>query len=210
MSMLRTAVISTGVANTASIMTALERAACEPVLATHATALDDVGALVLPGVGAFGPAMESLHEMGLVEPLRQWIDDGRPFLAVCLGMQLLAHTSAESPEATGLRVIDATIESLPSAVRVPHMGWNQVSAENQCVLIRTGPAYFANSFCLSSAPNGWRVAWTNHGTPFVSALQRGKQLACQFHPELSGRFGAALLTRWVDVACTTRQEASAC
>src|SRR2546422_7563180 len=122
----------------------------------------------------------------------------RSLLGVCLGMQMLCEASEEAPGVAGLGVIPGTCRRVPDDVRVPHLGWNGVTAAGDG-LVATGVAAFANSYALREAPPGWVPAWTTHGARFVAALQRDDErlLACQFHPELSGAYGAALLERWL-------------
>lgn len=195
------AVIDTGSANTRSVETALRRVGLEP---RPLDGPDDVLAadrVLLPGVGAFGAAMEQLQRQELVEPLRERLRAGWPTLAVCIGLQLLARASEEQPGAEGLGVLDATVGRFDGTVRVPHMGWNRVEA---AAGIDAGHAYFANSYRVPGdavAPlerDGWSVATCDYAGPFVAAVARDGVLACQFHPELSGRWGLDLLTRWVE------------
>jgi len=115
-------------------------------------------------------------------------------------MQLLCEGSEETPGIAGLGVIAGACRRLPDHVRVPHLGWNAVTAVSQAGLVDSGVAAFANSYALPEAPPGWTPAWTTHGVRFVAALERGRTLACQFHPELSGAYGAALLERWLSGA----------
>jgi glutamine amidotransferase len=187
-------IISTGTANIASVAAALRRLGAVPVIVSTAEAAVDVERLVLPGVGAFGPAAASLAATGLDQVVREHVTRGRPLLAICLGMQLLADGSEEAPDSTGLGLIGGVVKRFPHNVRVPQLGWNRVEWRdgNQA----DGYGYFANSYCLRRAPEGWSEATTTHGAPFVSALRREAQLACQFHPELSGAYGARLLNDW--------------
>src|SRR5213594_132948 len=113
-------------------------------------------------------------------------------------MQMLCEASEEAPGVPGLGVIPGICRCLPSDVRVPHLGWNAVTAAGEG-LVATGVAAFANSYALREAPAGWVPAWTTHGVRFVAALEKSGErlLACQFHPELSGAYGAALLERWL-------------
>ena len=187
-------IVSTGTANIASVAAALRRLGADPVVAQRPEAVRRADRLVLPGVGSFGAAMATLASDGVGDAVREYVLDGRPFLAICLGMQLLAESSEESPSVRGLGVIPGAVLRLPAGVRVPQLGWNSVSwADNA---LPSGDAYFANSYCLDSAPSGWCSATSVHGLPFVSAMQRDAQLACQFHPELSGQYGARLLQQW--------------
>ena len=188
-------VIDTGTANLASILAGLRRVGGHPVATTDRSMIIAARRLVLPGVGAFGDGMARLRELDLVDSLRQRVADGLPLLAVCLGLQLLCESSEESPGVAGLGVIPAAVTRFTGNVRVPQIGFNRV--EEGCPMIQPGYAYFANSFCLEQAPTTWNTALSDHGGAFVAALQRGPVLACQFHPELSGRWGMALLSRWL-------------
>ena len=192
-------VVATGTANVASVLAGLRRAGGEPRLTEDPRELEQARAVVLPGVGTLGAAMAALSLRGLDEVLARRVRDGRATLAVCLGLQLLCAGSDESPGTAGLGVIDDRIERLPDGVRVPHMGWNRVTpaAASADAIVQPGYAYFANSYRLASAPAGWRATLVEYGGPWVAALERGAVLACQFHPELSGDWGTALLSRWI-------------
>ncbi len=190
-------IVSTGTANLASVMAGLRRADAEPRICRDPDVAERADRLVLPGVGAFAPAMSQLSERGFSEVLRRRIEAGRPTLAVCLGLQVLCRASEENPGVAGLGLIEGDITRFPETVRVPQLGWNQVEPEEGCRLLKSGYAYFANSFRLADKPQGWNVAFTDHAGPFVAALERGPVLACQFHPELSGPWGLELLKRWL-------------
>lgn len=192
-------IVSTGVANTASVIAGLRRAGAEPRLTRDPDAVANAPRVVLPGVGAFAAGMDQLDAEGLSEPLRARIEAGRPTLAVCLGLQLLCRHSEESPGRQGLGIIDAHVRRFPDTVRVPQMGWNEVTPQSDCALLEPGHAYFANSYRLSEIPPGWRGALTQHAGPCVAAMERGAVLACQFHPELSGHWGTALMRRWLSL-----------
>ncbi|MCR9243877.1 MAG: imidazole glycerol phosphate synthase subunit HisH [bacterium] len=195
-------IVPTGIANVASVEAAFRRLGANPRLCDDKAAIASAAAVVLPGVGTFGAGMQRLSELDLVAPLRDRIRAGFPTLAICLGLQLLARGSAESPGVTGLGILDATITRLPATVRVPQLGWNHVEP-NGTGALEAGLAVFANTYCLESAPLGWTAATTNYGTRFVSALARGAVLACQFHPEISGDYGQRLLGRWLETALET-------
>jgi len=191
-------VVPTGTANMASILAGLERAGARPEITTDPDRILSGDRLVLPGVGALGAAMSRLKENGLVDALRERLQEGRPTLAVCVGLQILCESSSESPGVDGLGVVSGRIERFDRSVRVPQMGWNRVETGEGCRLIEDGYAYFANSYRLVGSPAGFCAAFSDHGGRFVAALERGGVLACQFHPELSGRWGLALIGRWLD------------
>jgi glutamine amidotransferase len=193
----RVTVVRTGAANLASVVAAFQRLGCEVDLTTDPEAVTPAERLVLPGVGAFGTVAPSLTDSGLAEPLAERFAGERPSLAVCLGLQLLAEASDEAPDARGLGVVPGRVSRFDGGQRVPQLGWNRVSADADCRLLTDGAAYFANSFKLDMIPEGWSGAMGDHGGPFVAALERGPVLACQFHPELSGAWGMALLERWL-------------
>ena len=190
-------IVDSGVANLASIAGALRRLGATAVVSADPAVVREAERLVLPGVGAFGAGMAALRGRGLDAVIPELASRGTPILGICLGMQLLCEASEESPESRGLGVIAGTCRRLPPNVRIPHLGWNQVSVESGARFVSDGVAAFANSYALREGPDGWSAAWTTHGVPFVAALERGRMLACQFHPELSGGYGAALLERWL-------------
>ncbi len=190
------AVIDSGVANLASVRSAFGALGVENAVTQEPDVVGAATHVVLPGVGRFDAAMATLREHGLDQAVRDVHAAGTPLLAVCMGMQLLGEASGESPGVRGLGIAGGTYERLPSSVRVPHLGWNRVEAAS-CSPLPSGVAAFANSYCLTEPPRGWSAAWTTHGIPFVSALARGRTLACQFHPELSGDFGMRLLGAWL-------------
>jgi imidazole glycerol phosphate synthase glutamine amidotransferase subunit len=208
--------VSTGLANVASVRAAfarlgvLVREAQTPAEVLHARAV------VLPGVGAFGPAMHALHEQGMGEAIAQRVRAQQPLLAICLGLQVLCEASEESPGVRGLGVVPGVVRRLREdassqpACRVPHMGWNEVVCDGRSAgIVRSGAMYFANSFAVASIPSGWQGTIATHADPFVASIERGPIVACQFHPELSGECGAQLLARWCERALRS-VEASTC
>ena len=192
------AVVRTGTANLASVLAGLRRAGSEPYLTDSAEDILSAPRLILPGVGAFAAAMEALRENKLVDPLMQRIDEDKPTMTICLGLQLLAKSSEESPGEAGFGIVDAAVKRFPTTVRVPQLGWNKITPVGTCKVLKEGYVYFANSYRLEEVPQGWSGAMSDHAGPFVAALEKGNLVACQFHPELSGEFGASLLERWVE------------
>jgi imidazole glycerol phosphate synthase glutamine amidotransferase subunit len=194
-------IVRTGTANLASVAAAIERAGWQPQLVSRPQEIETAEWVVLPGVGTLAAAMTRLKDDGLRDPLLQRLQSGRATLAICLGLQLLAESSEESPHEPGLGILRAKVRRFPATVRVPQLGWNIVQAqaeERQTAWLSPGYAYFANSYCLDSHPGeGWSVAWSHHGIKFIAAVARGRVLACQFHPELSGPWGHELLQWWL-------------
>ncbi len=193
------AILKTGTANLASVFAACERLGATPTLVCGAQDVAQARHLIVPGVGAFGPCMQALERMHLVEALRARLQDAdQPTLAVCMGLQLLCQSSDESPGVRGVGAVHGVVRRFGGDVRVPQLGWNNVRPQGGCQLLVPGMAYFAHSYRLADVPAGWHGALTDHGGLFVSALERGPVLLCQFHPELSGDYGAALLGRWLE------------
>jgi imidazole glycerol-phosphate synthase subunit HisH len=190
-------VVPTGTANIASVLAAFRRLGTEPRVARDPSTVEDSERVVVPGVGSFGAAMSELDRLELRDTLRRRLDDGRPTLAICVGMQLLATASEENLGIQGLGQLTSQVERFPDTVRVPQLGWNRVMVGPGCRFVRDGWAYFANSFRFRDVPDGWAAAITDHGGEFVAALERGDVLACQFHPELSGLWGSNILGRWL-------------
>ena len=190
------AIVDSGVANLASVRSALAALCVDGVVTREPDVVRAATHVVLPGVGRFEAGIESLRARALDRAVLDVREAGTPLLAICLGMQMLGEGSDESPGIPGLGIFPGQFTRLPSSVRVPHLGWNRVNADASSTL-PCGMAAFANSYCLTEAPAGWSAAWTTHGLRFVSALSRGRTLACQFHPELSGEFGMELLRAWL-------------
>lgn len=197
-------IVRTGSANLASVAAAIERVGATPIITSDPADIFLAERLVLPGVGSFGAAMSELTQRGLVSVLRERLSIGRSTLGICLGLQLLARGSEESPGVTGLSVIDAVVRRLPTApgLRVPQMGWNLTEPRHSCRTLAGGYAYFANSYALPEIPRGWRGSTFAHGESNpVAAIEQGDGdrlvVATQFHPELSARWGLDLIRRWV-------------
>lgn len=191
-------VIPTGTANTASVLAAFRRLGANPVIATDPTEVARSDRVVLPGVGSYGAAMAEVDRVGMREAMQQRLTEGRPTLAICVGMQLLAASGDENADAMGLGLFEGHVTRFPETVRVPQLGWNEVRAGPGCRFVSDGWAYFANSYRIDATPDGWSAATTDHGGKFVSALERGDLLACQFHPELSGVWGSGILAAWLE------------
>jgi imidazole glycerol phosphate synthase glutamine amidotransferase subunit len=205
----RAVVVDHGAGNLVSIGQALVAVGAEARLATSPAELEPADLLVLPGVGAAAPAMARLNERDLAGPIRRWIEADRPFLGICLGLQLLFDGSDEDGAST-LRVVPGRAILLEQAPTLPHIGWNQVVRRREHPLfdgIADGADfYFVHSFAGRPAPTAseWILAETSHGGPFVSAVARGNRLGVQFHPERSGPDGLRLLANVVALAAASR------
>lgn len=201
----RIAVVDYGAGNLVSIDQALTQVGASATVARDAAGLADADALLVPGVGAAAPAMERLARRGLIDPIRDWIAADRPFLGVCLGLQLLFEGSDEDGAAT-LGVLPGRTVRLVDAPTLPHIGWNQVVRRREHPLFAGiddgADFYFVHSYAgAPPAGHGDAVvlATTEHGRSFVSAVARGALLGVQFHPERSGRDGLRLLANFVGI-----------
>lgn len=213
--MTRIAVVDYGAGNLVSIDQALRDAGAEVVVARRPAELEGVAGLVVPGVGAAGPAMARLARHGLVDPIRAWAQDDRPFLGICLGMQLLFEASDEDG-AVSLGVLAGRTELLREAPRLPHIGWNAVRRTREHPLfagiVADAPFYFVHSFAprpTGPAADAVTLATTEHGETFVSAVARGALAGVQFHPERSAADGLRLLANFVALAAADAVPAAA-
>jgi imidazole glycerol phosphate synthase glutamine amidotransferase subunit len=198
----RIAVVDYGAGNLVSIEQALTSVGAAVTVATDRDGLRDADAIVVPGVGAAAPAMARLERGGLVAPIRDWVASDRPFLGICLGLQLLFDGSDEDAAST-LGVLSGRTSRLQDAPTLPHIGWNQVVRTREHPVfdgIDDGAdLYFVHSFAGVPAAGSDEVvlARTEHGRPFVSAVARGRLVGVQFHPERSGTDGLRLLANFV-------------
>ncbi|WP_277980714.1 imidazole glycerol phosphate synthase subunit HisH [Sphingomonas phyllosphaerae] len=186
--------------NLHSVANALRAAGCADLVVTaDPDAVARADRIVLPGVGAFGACAAALRAVdGLVPALeRRVLEQGAPFLGICVGMQLLATAGEELGRHAGLGWIDGTVRRIDVAgtdAKVPHMGWNDVVPQAEHVLIVPGEAYFLHSYAFDGAHV---VATTDHAGPVTAAVARDTVVGVQFHPEKSQRYGLALLERFL-------------
>ncbi|PYM49144.1 MAG: imidazole glycerol phosphate synthase subunit HisH [Candidatus Rokuibacteriota bacterium] len=191
------AVIDYGRGNLGSVENALERLGMRAVVTQDPRVVEDARALVLPGDGAFHDAMSNLQSLGLLEPLKAALDEGRPFLGICLGYQLLFTESEEFGQGKGLDVIPGTVRRFPGGLKVPHMGWNAVEHRGDLPIFDGIPSgahfYFVHSYYPSATDPSLPAATCTYGVTFPAAVGRGTLFATQFHPEKSQRWGLKLL-----------------
>ena len=199
------AVVDHGLCNLDSIRRALEECGASVTVTDDPADLDVVDRVVLPGVGAFGDAMENLREKGLDESIRGVVADGVPLLGICLGMQLLADVGHEGQRVPGLAVLPGEVVRLEPTSRdrrVPHIGWNEVHEQRPSTLLRgiapDADFYFVHSYHVRCTDSAAVVATTPYCGDFTSVIERGNVFATQFHPEKSQRHGFALLKNFLE------------
>ncbi|MDP8987616.1 MAG: imidazole glycerol phosphate synthase subunit HisH [Actinomycetota bacterium] len=193
------AVLDYGIGNLRSAQKALARVGADARLTADPGLAADAAGVVLPGVGAFGRCMEALREARLHRVALDAVAAGAPFLAICVGMQLLYEGSEESPGVAGLGVLPGTVRRLPDGVKRPQMQWNQLDVVGDPGLVagigRPVWAYFVHSF--AAEPGDHVVATCDYGGSVVAAVERDRLWATQFHPEKSGAAGLAMLGNFV-------------
>ena len=161
--------------------------------------------VILPGVGAFGDAMEHLHRYGLPDILRQTAAQGTPLLGICLGMQLLFERSEESPDVEGLGLLKGEILRIPDkeGLKIPHMGWNSIHLQNEGRLFKgisqESYVYFVHSYYLKAEEEEIIKATTEYSTHIHASVEKGNLFACQFHPEKSSDLGLAILKNFAEI-----------
>ena len=193
-------IVDYGAGNLRSVAKALERLGFSAAVTQNPDEILRAQGVILPGVGSSGAAMAALEERGLVEPLRQVVAQGTPFFGVCLGLQLLLDSSEEDPRPC-LGIVPGHVRRLPPSVKVPHMGWNQVSLREDHPLFQGVSSeayfYFVHSYYAQPADTSVVLRTTEHGVTFCSALARDNLVATQFHPEKSGPVGLRLYDNFV-------------
>ncbi len=198
-------IVDYGMGNLRSVEKALERIGQDVAMTQDAGEIQEADKLVLPGVGAFGAAMANLEKLELVEPIREFARSGKPFLGICLGMQVLLAESEEMGVYGGLSLVPgrvvkffqpADIGPATQGLKVPHMGWNKLNPKLDCPLLQGVPegssVYFVHSF-YADPPREFVAATSDYGIEFCSIIQKDNVVATQFHPEKSGLVGLKML-----------------
>jgi glutamine amidotransferase len=194
------AVLDYGIGNLRSAQKALEHVGADARLTADPDEIRAADGVVLPGVGAFGRCMDALRETGLDALAVETAAAGRPFLGICVGMQLLYEGSEEDPDATGLGILPGVVRLLPEGQKRPQMQWNTLDITGDPALFagldRPVWVYFVHSY--AAEPHEGVVATCDYGGPVVAAVERGNLWAVQFHPEKSSAAGLAMLRNFVD------------
>lgn len=208
-----TAIIDYGAGNIKSVENALQRLGGDPVLTADPAVILSADHVILPGVGAFGEAMERLHESGMDAVIRQAVQKGIPFLGICLGLQLLFDSSEESPGVQGLGILPGRILRLPEEgpaesstvhYKVPEIGWNDLTYPRKGRLFVGVPehsyVYFVHSYYLKADDPSIVTARTTYSTQIDASVEKDNVFACQFHPEKSEQVGMQILTNFLQVS----------
>ena len=188
--------------NIRSVTRALESVGVSPLITGDPSELPGADAVVFPGVGSGPAAMSALESRGLVAPLREYVESGRPFLGICLGLQLLLDRTEEG-DASCLGIIPGSVRRLPEGLKVPHMGWNSVTVQAEHALLDGIPQnshfYFVHSYYASPSESSWVAGSTEYGVPFCSVYAHGNLVATQFHPEKSGPVGLVIYRNFLSM-----------
>ncbi|BCA53574.1 imidazole glycerol phosphate synthase, glutamine amidotransferase subunit with HisF [Nitrospira sp. KM1] len=198
------AIIDYGMGNLRSVSKAFETAGHAAVVTRNRGVIASASHIVLPGVGAFGDCMENLDRHQLIEPIHAAIRSGKPFLGICLGLQLLFEESEEFGRHKGLGILPGSVKRFAAdpGLKIPHMGWNQVDVRRPCPVF-AGIAdhsawYFVHSYFVAPTDRSIVASTTTYGTDFASSIWRENVVACQFHPEKSQSIGLRLIRNFGD------------
>lgn len=200
------AVIDYDAGNLKSVEKALAYLGETPVITRDREELLAADKVILPGVGAFGDAMDRLRQYGLVDVIKEIVKKGTPFLGICLGLQLMFESSEESPGVEGLGLLPGKILKIPEApgLKVPHMGWNSLKVCQDSRLFQDIPdgsyVYFVHSYYLKAGSEDIVAATTEYGTHIHAAVEKGNLFACQFHPEKSSQTGLKILENFIKLS----------
>jgi glutamine amidotransferase len=198
-------IVDYGMANLRSVQKAFEKVGAAAQITADPNLVADADKLVLPGVGAFRDAIARLRDTGLADPIAEHIRAGKPFLGICLGLQLLFTTSYEDGEYRGLDLFPGEVVRFPNrpGLKVPHMGWNQLRIKKPAPLLADLPSepsvYFVHSYYVVPRDTDLIATETDYPTPFVSSVWHDNVFATQFHPEKSQRVGLHILHKFAAV-----------
>ena len=206
-------IVDYGAGNLRSVARAVARAGYEPLITSEPSAVERAEVVILPGVGAAADTMSNLTRCGLVEPIRQYIASGRPFLGVCMGLQALLTVSEEGGEHRCLDILPGRVRRLPDGLKVPQMGWNSVR-QTQAHPVFEGIAdgaffYFVHSYYAEPQDPSVVAGETTYGVTFAAVVATANIVATQFHPEKSGEAGLRLYENFLRLARDGRFSAEA-
>ena len=197
------AVIDYGMGNLRSVQKAFEFLGFEAEITDRVADLDEASHVVLPGDAAFGDAMRNLRVGGWDEAIARSIDRGKPFLGICVGLQLMFSESEERGQHRGLDLLPGRVRQFPATERVPQIGWNQIAIQRPCAILEEIPEgsfyYFVHSYYVEPAVAADSVATTDYGLEYTSIAQRDQVFGVQFHPEKSQDFGLKILDNFANL-----------
>ena len=203
--MKKIAIIDYDAGNIKSVQKAMEFLGQNAVVTRDPEEIMRADGVILPGVGAFGSAMERLKQYGLVSVINQVVQQEKPFLGICLGLQLMFESSEETPGAEGLKLLPGKIVRIPDGdgLKIPHIGWNSLKVSPDSRLLKKLPeqpyVYFVHSYYLQAEQEKDVAAVTEYGVRIHAAVERGNLFACQFHPEKSGETGLQILRNFIEI-----------
>lgn len=199
------AIIDYGAGNIQSVSKALKHIGCDAFITRDKEQILKADGAVLPGVGSFGDTMDTMNSYGIKDTVVEYTKSGKPFLGICLGLQLLFPESEESPNTKGLGIFDGTITKIPSGegLKIPHIGWNSLDIKKTDGLFKgidqNSYVYFVHSYFLNATDKNIVSAQTQYGVTIDAAVQKGNVFATQFHPEKSGETGLKILKNFADI-----------
>lgn len=211
------AIVDYGMGNLRSVSKAFDLQGFDASVTRDPAVISSANGLVLPGVGAFGDCVRNLDEFGLTTPIKDYIDSGRPFLGICLGLQVLFEESEESPGAKGFGIFRGKVVRFPEfkeqRLKVPHMGWNEILIQKDVPVLEGIPDkswfYFVHSFYPAPEDDSIISVKADYGMEFTAAVSRENVFASQFHPEKSSDLGLKMLRNFASLCGEEQKAASA-
>ncbi|MGN1130489.1 MAG: imidazole glycerol phosphate synthase subunit HisH [Ruminococcus sp.] len=199
------AIIDYDAGNIQSVYKALKYVGCDCIVTKDKNEIMDAQGAILPGVGSFGNSMENMNKNGLTETVREFIKTKKPFLGICLGLQLLFPESEESPNVKGIDIFKGTVTKIPDGdgLKIPHMGWNSIKLLKKDGIFKgirdNSYVYFVHSYYLNAENKNIVAAQTQYGVTIDAAISYENVTATQFHPEKSGEVGLQMLRNFADM-----------
>ena len=204
------AIIDYGAGNLRSVANAIARLGHQSTITSSPREMLNARAVILPGVGAAADTMENLKRLGMVDPIRQFITQGRPFFGVCIGLQVLFTGTEEGGWHECLGLIPGRVRKLPLGLKIPHMGWNQVRQRVSHPIFEGIPDesnfYFVHSYYVEPDDKSLVAGETEYGIPICSVIAKGNLVATQFHPEKSGNFGLKMYGNFIKLAMLNHRQ----